>query len=162
MKKIFKEAHKMTREMVKKYKVDYQAQFGLCLSYLLKNKKEENEVKELKPATLKLGNRKYEVELRRDPEELAEKLNINLDVAAKLSAMEVLGDTYMGQNKTTFKNWKNKRIYFTNSMDSNNQNSKQRYWDLENAILVDNGLSNLERREMAETLYSITTNTFYN
>lgn len=44
MKKIFKEAHKMTREMVKEYEVDYQAQFGLCLSYLL-NKKEEEEVK---------------------------------------------------------------------------------------------------------------------
>ena len=35
MKKIFIEAHKMTREMVKEYGVDYQAQFGLCLSYLL-------------------------------------------------------------------------------------------------------------------------------
>lgn len=47
MKKIFKEAHRMTREMVEKYGVDYQAQFGLCLSYLLENKEEE-EVKELK------------------------------------------------------------------------------------------------------------------
>lgn len=41
MKKIFIEAHKMTREMVKKYKVDYQAQFGLNLSYLLEEEKEE-------------------------------------------------------------------------------------------------------------------------
>lgn len=40
MKKIFKEAHKMTREMVQKYEVDYQAQFGLCLAYLLENKEE--------------------------------------------------------------------------------------------------------------------------
>lgn len=47
MKKIFKEAHRMTREMVERYGVDYQAQFGLCLSYLLENKEEE-EVKELK------------------------------------------------------------------------------------------------------------------
>lgn len=45
MKKIFKEAHKMTREMADKYKVDYRAQFGLCLSYLLKNKEEEKEMK---------------------------------------------------------------------------------------------------------------------
>lgn len=44
MKKIFKEAHKMTREMVKKYGVDYHAQFGLCLSYLL-NEEEKNEMK---------------------------------------------------------------------------------------------------------------------
>ena len=36
MKKIFKEAHKMTREMVNQYKdIDYQTQFGLCLQYLL-------------------------------------------------------------------------------------------------------------------------------
>lgn len=41
MKKIFKEAHRMTN------KVDYQAQFGLNLSYLLENE-EEKEVKELK------------------------------------------------------------------------------------------------------------------
>lgn len=41
MKKIFKKAHKMTREMVNEYRVDYQAQFGLCLSYLLKNKEED-------------------------------------------------------------------------------------------------------------------------
>lgn len=47
MKKIFKEAHKMTREMVKEYGVDYQAQFSLCLSYLL-NQKEEEEMRELK------------------------------------------------------------------------------------------------------------------
>lgn len=44
MKKVFKEAHKMTREMVKKYGVDYQAQFGLCLSYIL-NEEEKNEMK---------------------------------------------------------------------------------------------------------------------
>lgn len=46
MKKIFKEAHKMTREMVKEYGVDYQAQFGLCLSYLLN--REEEEMRKLK------------------------------------------------------------------------------------------------------------------
>ena len=41
MKKVFKEAHRITREMVKEYGVDYQAQFGLCLSYLLENEEEE-------------------------------------------------------------------------------------------------------------------------
>lgn len=41
MKNNFKAAHKMTKEMVEKYGVDYQAQFGLCLSYLLENKEEE-------------------------------------------------------------------------------------------------------------------------
>lgn len=41
MKKIFKKAHKMTREMVEKYGVDYQAQLGLNLSYLLEGEEEE-------------------------------------------------------------------------------------------------------------------------
>ena len=159
MKKIFIEAHKMTREMVEEYGVDYQAQFGLCLSYLLN--KEEEEMKELKPAILNLGSREYEIELRRDPETLAKELNINLETAVKLAAMEVLGDSYMGQNETTFKNWKNIRIYFTNSMDSNNQNSKQRYWDLSTNELRDYGLSNFEYREMAETLNKVTIDTFY-
>lgn len=50
MKKIFIEAHKMTREMVKEYEVDYQTQFGLNLSYLLNKEEEEsmNELVELK------------------------------------------------------------------------------------------------------------------
>ena len=35
MKNLFKAAHKMTKEITKKYKnVDYRAQFGLCLVYL--------------------------------------------------------------------------------------------------------------------------------
>jgi len=43
-KKLFKQAHKMTKEIVEKYKdVDYQAQFSLCLAYLL-NKKEGEEI----------------------------------------------------------------------------------------------------------------------
>ena len=45
MKKIFKKAHKITREMVKKYGVDYRTQFGLNLSYLLEIKEEEEEMK---------------------------------------------------------------------------------------------------------------------
>lgn len=45
MKKVFKEAHKMTKEMVEKYGVDYQAQFGLNLSYLLENKEAEKMLK---------------------------------------------------------------------------------------------------------------------
>ncbi len=44
--KLFKEAHRMTKEMVKEYEVDYQVQFGLNLSYLFEKAKEEKEVKE--------------------------------------------------------------------------------------------------------------------
>lgn len=46
MKKIFIEAHKMTREMKESYpEVDYQAQFGLCVSYLLEKKEEKQMLK---------------------------------------------------------------------------------------------------------------------
>lgn len=49
MKNIFIEAHKLTKEMVEKYGVDYQAQFGLNISYLLEKEEEEvlnNNIKE--------------------------------------------------------------------------------------------------------------------
>ena len=39
--KIFKKAHEMTRRFVKEYGVDYQAQFGLCLSFLFEEKEEK-------------------------------------------------------------------------------------------------------------------------
>jgi hypothetical protein len=47
MKNIFKKAHQMTKEIKREYpEVSYQAQFGLCLSFLLSEKEEE--VKEMK------------------------------------------------------------------------------------------------------------------
>lgn len=63
MKKIFKEAHKMTREMVKEYGVDYQAQFGLCLSYLLEKEEEEMTKEQLETLLNEETNYKIEVEL---------------------------------------------------------------------------------------------------
>lgn len=47
MKNLFKKAHEMTRKFAKEYKVDYQAQFGLCLSFLFEAK-EEKKMVELK------------------------------------------------------------------------------------------------------------------
>ena len=47
MSKVFTEAHRITRDMVEEYGMDYRAQFAITLSYLL-NKKEEEEVRELK------------------------------------------------------------------------------------------------------------------
>ena len=47
MKEIFKKAHEMAREIKREYpEVDYRTQFGLCLSYLLNNKEEEQMTKE--------------------------------------------------------------------------------------------------------------------
>ena len=42
MKEMFKKAHAMAREIKREYpEVDYRTQFGICLSYLLNNKEEE-------------------------------------------------------------------------------------------------------------------------
>lgn len=48
MKKVFIEAHKMTKKMVEEYGVDYQTQFGLNLSYLLEKEEEKEMLVELK------------------------------------------------------------------------------------------------------------------
>lgn len=45
MKKIMKEAHRMTKEIVKNYEVEYRTQFRLCLAYLLNKKEEETMIK---------------------------------------------------------------------------------------------------------------------
>lgn len=45
MKNIMKEAHKLTREIVKEFQdVDYKAQLGICLSFLSKNKGDVEEM----------------------------------------------------------------------------------------------------------------------
>lgn len=41
MTNLFIEAHKLTREIAAKYEVNYQAQFGICLSYLLEKGEKE-------------------------------------------------------------------------------------------------------------------------
>ena len=46
---LMKEAHKMTKEIKEQYpEVDYQAQLGLCLSFLSQEQEGEQEMKELK------------------------------------------------------------------------------------------------------------------
>ena len=43
MKNIMKEAHRLTREIKAEFpEVDYQAQLGICISYLYENEKKEN------------------------------------------------------------------------------------------------------------------------
>ena len=43
MKNIMKDAHRLTREIKAEFpEVDYQAQLGICISYLYENKKKEN------------------------------------------------------------------------------------------------------------------------
>ncbi len=113
MKKVFKKAHEMTRKFVEEYGVDYQAQFGLCLSYLLdeKNKKEEGSMKiemkelkgtekqikfanDIKEATLEIVNQfERAIEQYSKHEEMKEKNMQRLEKAKELfKSYEKAGD----------------------------------------------------------------------
>ncbi|MBU5425029.1 hypothetical protein KQI41_01285 [Tissierella pigra] len=86
MKKMFIEAHKMTREMVEKYGVDYQAQFGLSLSYLLEMEEKEM-LKELTGTPKQIA---WANDIRKDLIEKFEKLEVAdrgvyIDMNTKLS-----------------------------------------------------------------------------
>lgn len=80
MKEIMKKAHKMTRGMVEKYGVDYQAQLGLCLAYLLENKEEERMVElkgtEKQVALAKKRLEKMEQNVEQHVAEWQERINL--------------------------------------------------------------------------------------
>lgn len=81
MKNLFKEAHKMTREIATKYEVNYQSQFGLVLSYLLENKEEEEKMLENLKGTekqVKLAN-----DIAKDINAILEDVKEGLEVYAK-------------------------------------------------------------------------------
>ena len=60
MKNIFKKAHEMTRKFKEEYpEVDYQAQFGLCLSFLFEEEKEEEKEEEIKEARVNVVGDKW-------------------------------------------------------------------------------------------------------
>lgn len=82
MKNLFKEAHKMTREMMKKYNdIDYSAQFTLCLEYIRKEGK--NMIKaELKGTEKQI---KWAEDIRA---ELIEKINAAKENEKMIEAME--------------------------------------------------------------------------
>lgn len=82
MKNLFKEAHRMTREMMKKYNdIDYSAQFTLCLEYIRKEGK--NMIKaELKGTEKQI---KWAEDIRA---ELIEKINAAKENEKMIEAME--------------------------------------------------------------------------
>ena len=88
MKKVFKKAHEMTRKFVEEYGVDYQAQFGLCLSYLLEKEKEEGnmkiEMKELKGTEKQI---KFANDVKKAVMEIVEQLPEKIDRYSKHDAM---------------------------------------------------------------------------
>lgn len=77
MKNLFKEAHKMTREIANKYDVDYQAQFGLCLSYLLQKGDVEG-MKELKGTEKQV---KYANDIKRKMNDFLKEVELTLKIA---------------------------------------------------------------------------------
>lgn len=88
MKKVFKKAHEMTRKFVEEYGVDYQAQFGLCLSYLLEKEKEEEEVKiEMKKLKGTEKQIKFANDIKEAVMEIIEKLPEKIEKYSKHDAM---------------------------------------------------------------------------
>lgn len=63
MKNIFKQAHKMTREIVEKYDVDYRVQFGLCLQFLFEESKEITNEEDLKERLVNVMEKESEIKL---------------------------------------------------------------------------------------------------
>ena len=62
MKNIMKEAHRLTREIKKEFpEVDYQAQLGICLSFLYNEGAEEAEEKEEETLEIGTWSSKFEV-----------------------------------------------------------------------------------------------------
>jgi len=84
MKNLFKEAHKMTREIKAQYQeVDYKLQFGLCLSYLHENKEEKEMLnKEIREELERLEIAKEEIE--RAENVLAKYNEVNRKFTAKM------------------------------------------------------------------------------
>lgn len=97
MKKVFKKAHEMTRKFVEKYGVDYRAQFGLCLSYLLEKEKEESnmkiKMKELKGTPKQI---KFADDIKKAVLEIIERLP---EAIVKYSKNEEMVKKYMGRFK---------------------------------------------------------------
>lgn len=73
MKNLFNEAHKLTRKMVEKYGVDYQAQFAINVSYLAETKEALLD-KEIAKEIKELG---YEMKIERANEILNNKTIFN-------------------------------------------------------------------------------------
>ena len=113
-------------------------------------------MKKVKVTIIELGKEVDTViELRRDINELAKELNISKDIALKLAVMEVLNDDWKSPCTCTFKNWKNKRIYFRTSNGSNRSNGRQRYYDLETNELIDQGIDYLDLKSIRLGLSTI-------
>lgn len=108
--KVFKEAHKMTRELVRKYKVNYQAQFSLCLSYLLnREEKEMIDVKKLEEMILKKDNTKTEVTINEWEKYDKHRVYINVKVKNRrrsvTSYIDLDTDEIITKNNDSYKDW---------------------------------------------------------
>lgn len=95
MKNLFKEAHKMTGEIKRKYKdVDYKAQFSLCLSFLIEkedNAKEfigtETEIKlanDIRKDLLRTINEIEDIKIEKIKKGVYVKKNMNIEETTKM------------------------------------------------------------------------------
>lgn len=107
MKNIFKRAHEMTREIKREYpEVDYRTQFGLCLSYLLKNKEEAEMTEEQA-----IKNLKEKLEEEHKTSEESRKKGywslVNCNLWEKYGKRRLYVEVWEGR-KQGYKEWKHK------------------------------------------------------
>ena len=70
--------------------------------------------------------------------ELQESLNITLELAEKLEAVEkAVQEYYSEDDKLTFRVWRDTRVYFDCPFRSSYQNKKGNYYDIDSGKLVD-------------------------
>lgn len=119
-KNLFEEAHKMTKEIIEKNEeknIDYQAQFGLCVTYLL-------ETKDGKQITIKIKG------------DATDKEKAQINKVAKAFA-----DYYCDDVCTVeFKIWRRhgfNRAYIEYSERSAYQNKKRSFYDFDKKFLKD-------------------------
>lgn len=123
MKKVMVRAWEIAKEAVKKFGGKVKEFFAMALTMAWE------EVKEGSLVASMVSNR---------AKELQESLNITLELAEKLEAVEKAVQEYYGEDdKLTFRVWRDIRVYFDCPFRSSYQNKKGNYYDIESGKLVD-------------------------
>ena len=123
MKQVMVRAWTIAKEAVKKFGGKVKEFFAMALTMAWEEVKEGSFV-------ASMGSNRAK--------ELQESLNITLELAEKLEAVEKAVQEYYGEDdKLTFRVWRGIRVYFDCPFRSSYQNKKGNYYDIESGKLVD-------------------------
>ena len=123
MKQVMVRAWEIAKEAVKKFGGKVKEFFAMALTMAWGEVKEGSFV-------VSMGSNRAK--------ELKESLNITLELAEKLEAVEkAVQEYYSEDDKLTFRVWRGIRVYFDCPFRSSYQNKKGNYYDIESGKLVD-------------------------